>query len=72
LAAGKFLRFKRPHVAFETETLKNGFRFRGVFETTFELKFMLQVAVTLENFVELVAGVRHAMLKVVHLVFDLL
>jgi len=72
LAAGKFLRFKRPHIAFETETLKNRLRFRAVFKTAFELKFMLQIAVTLENFVELVAGIGHAMLKIVHLVFDLL
>ena len=33
---------------------------------------MLQIAVALENLFQIVAGVSHAMLELVHLVFDLL
>ena len=36
------------------------------------LEFVLQIAVTLENLFQIVAGVGHAMLQLVHLVFDLL
>src|SRR5262249_34864671 len=33
---------------------------------------MLQIAVALEHFLEIIAGFRHAMFQLVHLVFDLL
>ena len=36
------------------------------------LELVLQIAVALENFFQVVAGVRHAMLQLVHLMFDLL
>jgi hypothetical protein len=36
------------------------------------LKLLLQIAVALENLFEIVAGIGHAMLELVHLVFDLL
>jgi hypothetical protein len=35
-------------------------------------EFVLEVAVTFENLFEIVAGIRHAMLQLVHLMFDLL
>src|ERR1044071_148419 len=72
LAAREFLGLQRPHFTIETESLENRFSSRGVFKTTFVLKLLLQIAVTLENFFEIVAGFGHAMLELVHLVFDLL
>src|SRR5215216_1529541 len=72
LAAGEFLRFQRPHLTFETEPLENGFGSRGIFEAAFVFKLMLQIAVALENFFQILARVCHAMLQLVHLMFDLL
>ena len=72
LSAGKLFSFQRPHVALESESLKNRLGFRGVFESTFVFELVLQIAVAFENLVEIVAGVGHAMLQLVHLMFDLL
>src|SRR5215510_7245430 len=72
MATRELFSFQRPHLAIETESLKNRFRARGVFKTAFVLKLLLQIAVALENFLEIVTGLRHAMFQLVHLVFDLL
>jgi hypothetical protein len=72
LSAGKLLGFERPHFALETETLKTRFRTRGVVKAAFEFKLVLQIAVAFENFIEIISRFGHAMLKLVHLMFDLL
>ena len=72
LAAGELLSFERPHVAIKPESLENRFGPRGIFKTTFVFELVLQIAVALENLFEIVAGVCHAMLQLVHLMFDLL
>jgi hypothetical protein len=72
LSARKLLGFERPHFAIEAESLEDGFGARGVFETAFMLKLMLKIAVTFEDLFEVVTRFGHAMLELVHLMFDLL
>jgi hypothetical protein len=72
LATRELVRLELPRVAIESQPLENGFSPGRVFESTLALEFMLEITVTLQNFFEIVAGICHAMLKLVHLVFDLL
>ena len=72
LTAREFLAFERPHVALETEALKNRFGIGGVFETTFVLEFVLQITVAFEDLFQIVSRVGHAVLELVHLMLDLL
>src|SRR6185503_8168052 len=60
------------HLTIETESLEDRLRARGILETTFVLKLLLKIAVALEDLLQIVARVSHAMLELVHLVFDLL
>ena len=45
LTTRKFFSFKLPGVSLETEALQDRFGFGGIFEATFALKLVLQVAV---------------------------
>ena len=59
-------------LAIKTQPLQNRFGLGRVFEPTFALKLVLQIAVALEHFLKIGIRLGHAMLKLVHLVFDLL
>src|SRR5205085_10338112 len=72
LAAGKLLGFHLPIVAIEPEPLENRFGLCRIFKTSLTLVFMLQIAVARQNFFQLIGGVAHTMLKLVHFMFDLL
>ena len=45
---------------------------REQYETAFVLKLLLKIAVALEDLFQIVARLRHAVLELVHLMFDLL
>ena len=45
---------------------------RRILKAAFVLELMLEIAVTLQNLFQIVAGLRHAMLELMHLVLDLL
>ena len=72
LASGKLLGFQRPLIAIKAESLQDRFGLGGVLESAFVLKLMLQIAVTLEHLFQIVTHFGHAMLELVHLMFDLL
>src|SRR5437773_6178865 len=72
LTAGKFFCFERPLVAIEAQPLQDSLSPGSVFESTFALKLVLQIAVTLQDLLQITSRVGHAMLEFVHLVLDLL
>src|ERR1044071_3934982 len=72
LPAGKFLRLQIPTLTFEAKPLQDGFGFGRVLEASLALELMLKLAVALKHRVKIVACFRHAMLKLVHLMLDLL
>ena len=72
LAAGKLFSFHLPRFAIEAQALQDRFGFGGIFKAAFAFVLVLQIAVARQDFFQIIAGVSHAMLKHVHLVFDLL
>src|SRR5688500_7635210 len=72
LSTGQFFSLHRPHLAIETESLEDRLSTRGILESAFVFKLLLEIAVPLENLFQVLVHLGHAMLELVHLMFDLL
>src|SRR5436309_2856268 len=70
LPAGKNLRRRRPNFAVEAQALQYRFGARRVLEAALMLELVLQVAVSREHRVEVFRRFGHAMLELMHLMFN--
>jgi hypothetical protein len=61
-----------PVIAIEPEALQDAFGLRRVLKAAFTFVFMLQIAVASQNLLQIVAGIAHTVLELMHLVLDLL